>query len=86
MPRGIYVMCMRTTIYIYHSRVFLVCIEIRRANHSPIQIRYSVRSLYRTVDILRNLIAFPRILCREIAYGFLVCGKENVYVMRNLRL
>ena len=85
-PACVNVMCVRTTVNIHYSRIFLVRIEVYRLHHTPVKVGCAVGSLHSTTGVFRNLISLPRIISLEVRETFAVCNIHNSNIARNIWL
>ncbi len=73
-PARIYVVGMRSTIYIYNGRILLVWVEVYRLHHSPVEVGFAIGSLDGTAAVLRHIVALPRVLGCEVSGALAVLG------------
>ena len=86
MPRGIYIVCMRTSIYVNHCRILLCLIEISRANQAIVEVCHAISSLDSAAKELWCLVSLPRVSSCEDIPRLLSLGIGELHVVWNSRL
>ena len=81
-PTGIHVVGMRSTIYIYNSRVLLVRVEVDRLHHSPVEVGLAVGSLDGTATVLWHVVTLPWVLGGEVRSAVAYLHVDDGYLAR----
>ena len=84
-PAGIHIVGVRTTIYIYYSRILLVRVEVHWLHHAVVEVCLAVVGLDGTATVLWHVVSLPRVFGCEVSRALAVGSIYDSYLARQGR-
>ena len=84
-PAGVYVVGMRSTVYIYNGGIFFGRVEVGGFHHAPVEIGLAIGRLDSAAAVFRYIVALPWVFGCEVCCALAVLCIHDGYLARHIR-